>query len=169
MSRRSFALLVAVLVLSSLVMISCTQTPPPPAAQPDTRAADQKVILDGEAAWMADWNSHDVERILSHYADDAIFMEQGIPAMKGKDAFRKGLGAYMRDMNFAITFTPTRVEVSRGGDLAYSYGTNAVTFTNPKTKKPVTSLGKYVVVYKKQADGTWKAILDIPNSDAPVQ
>jgi hypothetical protein len=43
-----------------------------------------------------------------------------------------------------------------------------MTMTNPKTKKPVTEKGKYVTVYKKQADGTWKAIEDINNADAPA-
>ena len=40
--------------------------------------------------------------------------------------------------------------------------------TNPKTKKPVTDKGKYVTVYKKQADGSWKAVADILNSDMPL-
>jgi ketosteroid isomerase-like protein len=31
--------------------------------------------------------------------------------------------------------------------------------------KPVTTKGKYVVVWKKQADGKWKVIEDIDNPD----
>ncbi len=40
-----------------------------------------------------------------------------------------------------------------------------MTMTNPKTKKPVEDKGSYVTVYKKQADGNWKAIEDINTSE----
>ena len=43
-----------------------------------------------------------------------------------------------------------------------------MTMTDPKAKKPVTDKGKYVTVYKKQADGSWKAVADIMNSDMPL-
>jgi ketosteroid isomerase-like protein len=41
-----------------------------------------------------------------------------------------------------------------------------MTMTNPKTKKVLTEKGRYVTVYKKQADGGWKAIVDIDSEDA---
>ncbi len=138
-------------------------------APPDTRAIDEKAITDGEAAWVADWKSKDLEKIVSHYADDAIFMTAGMPAMKGKDATRAGMKAFLDDKDFALSFTPTRVEASKGGDLAYSHGTYTATLTNAKTKKPFTEIGKYVAVYRRQADGSWKAILDIDNADAPAK
>ena len=40
--------------------------------------------------------------------------------------------------------------------------------TGPK-KKPVTEMGKYVEVYRKQTDGSWKVIEDINNPDAPAK
>ena len=41
--------------------------------------------------------------------------------------------------------------------------------TDPKTKKLVTETGKHVTVYREQADGSWKAILDIDNAGAPAK
>ena len=150
-----------------MLLTSCTQAPA--SAPPDTRAADEKAISDGEVAWVADWKSKDIEKIVSHYADDAIFMEPAIPAMKGKEAIRLGLRIFLEDKNFNITFTPTRVEASRAGDLAYSHGTYAAKMTNPKTNKPVSETGKYVCVYRKHNDGSWKSILDINNPDGPAK
>jgi ketosteroid isomerase-like protein len=40
--------------------------------------------------------------------------------------------------------------------------------TNPKTKRAETEHGKYVTVYQKQTDGSWKAVEDINNADAPA-
>jgi ketosteroid isomerase-like protein len=43
-----------------------------------------------------------------------------------------------------------------------------MTVTNPKTKKPMTDKGKYLTVYTKQADGSWKAVADTLNSDSSM-
>jgi ketosteroid isomerase-like protein len=59
-----------------------------------------------------------------------------------------------------------KVEVS--GDLAYSQGAYSVMFTDPKTKKVVAETGRYVEVYKKQADGSWKVLQDINSPEAPA-
>ena len=159
---------VLLMVVSWMVMIGCSQTKATPTAQPDTRIADQKAISDGEAAWVADWKARDLEKIVGYYADDAVLMEPDVPAIKGKDAIRAFTKQSLDDKNLAVTFTTTDVEVSKGGDLACSHGTYTVTLTDAKTRKPVKEIGKYVTVYRKTADGSWKAILDIGNVDAPA-
>jgi ketosteroid isomerase-like protein len=57
--------------------------------------------------------------------------------------------------------------VSSAGDLGYTTGSYEVT-VNDAEGNPVTSRGKVVVVWKKQPDGNWKAVLDIWNSDGPA-
>jgi ketosteroid isomerase-like protein len=47
-------------------------------------------------------------------------------------------------------------------------GTYSMTTSAPKGKKPVTDKGKYVTVFRKQADGTWKVVADVTNSDLPA-
>jgi uncharacterized protein (TIGR02246 family) len=150
-----------------LLLAGCSQAPPP--APPDTRAGDEKIIRDGEVAWMQDYASKDVEKILSHYADDATLMVPDMPLMKGKEAMRPALTKMLADKNLSSTFATSTAEVSKSGDLAYTQGTYTFVHTDPKTKKPVTEKGKYVTVYKKQADGSWKAIEDIDNEDAPAK
>ncbi len=44
-----------------LLMLAAGCTPAPPAAPPDTRAADEKAIRDGEVAWNSDWAAKDAE------------------------------------------------------------------------------------------------------------
>jgi uncharacterized protein (TIGR02246 family) len=165
MIRLSVVLLLPFVLL--LLLPSCSQGPA--SAPPDTRSADEKAISDGEVAWVADWKSKDIDKIVSHYADDAIFMEPAMPAMKGKEAIRSGQKVFLQDKNFNITFTTIRVEASKAGDLAYSHGTYAATMTDPKSNKPVSEIGKWVCVYRKQADGSWKSILDIDNPDGPAR
>ena len=148
-----------------LLLSGCTQAPPP--APPDTSAADEKAIRDGEVAWNADWASKDVEKIAAHYADDATLMIPGAPLMKGKDAIKAGFKPMTADTNLALTFSASSVAVSK--DIAYTQGSYTLTSTDGKTKKPVSEKGSYVTIYKKQADGSWKAIEDINAPEAPAK
>ena len=50
--------------------------------------------------------------------------------------------------------------------MVYSEGTYTMTVTNLKTKKAMTDKGKFMTVYTKQADGSWKAVADTFNSDS---
>jgi uncharacterized protein (TIGR02246 family) len=152
-----------------LCLTACTQVPNPTATPPDTRAADQKAIAELETAFVADWSSKDLEKILRYYADDAIVMEPNMPAMKGKEAIRSGVKQFLADRNFSLNWSPTAVEPSKSGDLAYVYGTWTATVTDPKSKKPITDKGKYASIYRKQTDGSWKVTLDINNSDLPAK
>jgi uncharacterized protein (TIGR02246 family) len=148
-----------------LLLTGCSDTPAPPA---DTSAADLKTIKDGEIAWAGDWATKDPDKLVSHYADDASVLTPDMPIMTGKDAIRSGLKGLLADKNLSFSATTVSAVVSKGGDLAYTQGTYSMTMTSPKTKKLVTETGKYVTVYKKQADGTWKAVEDIDNADAPA-
>ncbi len=156
----------SVAMVSLLALAGCAQAPPPP--PPDTRDADAKAIRDAEVAWNKDWASKDAAAVVAHYADDASVEIPNTPIMTGKDAINAGLKEFLADPNMAITFQASQVEVSKGGDLAYTRGAYTMTMSDPKTKKPITEKGKYVTVYRKLADGSWKAVQDINNADAPA-
>jgi hypothetical protein len=66
---------------------------------------------------------------------------------------------------FMVNWAPSRVEVARSGDLAWSTGT--YTQSSSLSGTPSTDHGKYVAVWKKQQDGSWKVQADIFNSDLP--
>ena len=112
-----------------------------------------------------DFTAKDVEKVVAHYADEASLEFPDMPILKTKDDIRKALKSFVDDPNFSVTFEGDKVDVSKGGDLAYVQGHYTLTGTDEKTKKKVTEKGKYVTVYKKQADGSWKAVQDINNAD----
>ena len=57
--------------------------------------------------------------------------------------------------------------VAGSGDLAYSTGTYQMSAPDDSGKS-ITDHGKYVAVWKKQADGNWKVAVDIWNTDLPL-
>jgi uncharacterized protein (TIGR02246 family) len=161
--RNRYTLLAALAL--AVILAGCNQAPPP---APDTREADAKAIRDLEIAWDQAAATKDVDKFTAYYTDDATALYDNMPIINGKEAIKAALKPFFRDKNFSFTYATTKVEVARSGDIAYSQGTNAMTFTDRKTKKVMTEKGKYVVVYKKQADGGWKAVEDIGNADAPA-
>lgn len=142
-------------------MTGCATTPP------DTHDADVAALKDTEAAWVKDAATKDVEKFVAHYSDDASVLLPNAPIFNGKDAIRGALKPILADPNFALEFSPTRVDVAKSGDLGFTQGPYSMTVTDPATKAATTEKGKYLTVYRKQADGSWKAVEDTFMSDAP--
>jgi uncharacterized protein (TIGR02246 family) len=156
-------------VLSLLIGVTgCSPAPaPPPAEPPDTRAADEAAIRATSKAWSASSQTKDAQKFASYYTEDAAFLLEGGPDTKGRAALVEGLGGMMTDPNFALSFETDTVTVARSGDLAYELGPYSLTLSGPD-KKPAVTKGHFVVVWRKQADGSWKAAVDAPVSDSPI-
>ena len=154
------------LLLSILTLAGCAQQAPAPTPPPDTRAADEATIHAAVKEWSASAQAKDPDKFTSVYAEDATVMMEGVPDITGKAAIREAIGGMMQDPNFALAFAAKQVVVARSGDLAYETGTYSMTMSDAK-KKPATSQGNYVVVWRKQADGTWQVVVDAPISDPP--
>jgi len=141
-----------------------------PSAGETAKAHDDAVqaLKDTEAAWVNDIRSKDVEKWVSYYTDDASLLMVNAPVATGKDAIRNMLGPLMSDPAFALQFSASRVEVAASNDLGFTQGTYSMTMTNPKTKKPVTEKGKYVTVFRRLPDGSWKSVEDTALADGPA-
>ena len=145
-------------------MTGCSQSP-----ATDSREADARALREGEvAAFVKDWGGKDADRIAAHYTDDGSLMIPNSPVMTGKDAIGKGLKDALADPNWSLALQPVQVEVSKGGDLGYTRGTYVLIATDPASKKAVTEKGRFVTIFRKEADGAWKAVQDINNAEAPA-
>ena len=95
------------------------------------------------------------------YTVDAIAFPPDHEMVKGRDAIGQFWKA-TRDSGVG-SVTLTTVDVGRSGDLAYEVG-NAALRIQPEGQQPTTAVVKYVVVWKRDADGSWKLHRDIWNS-----
>jgi uncharacterized protein (TIGR02246 family) len=135
----------------------------------DNRAADAKAIQDNETQWNADFAAKDTDKITAHYADDAILITPGAPSTSGKIAIGMTLKQMVADPALSLKFHSDKVEVAKSSDIAYTQGTYTLTFTDPQTKKIINDHGGYVTTWRKQPDGSWKAVADINTSEVPPQ
>jgi uncharacterized protein (TIGR02246 family) len=101
------------------------------------------------------------------YTDDAVVMVPNTKMATGHDAIAKTFAARLHEGKFTAFSTHIQ-DVIVTGDYAIETATYEMTI-QPKTGKPVSDVGKFLTVWKKQPDGGYKAVRDIFNSDLPVK
>ena len=142
-------------------LIACNSQPA------DTHVADVKAIQDTENQWNKDFAAKDTTKILAHYADDAVLMTPDTPADHGITAISAAIKQMVADPALALQFQSSKIEVAKSGDIGYTQGIYTMAATDPVTKQLVHDHGSYVTTYRKQPDGTWKAVADIATSEVP--
>jgi len=152
---------VAALLACFIGLTGCNLTVQTP---PDTRAIDEAAVRAASAEWAKVAAAKDLEKTLSYYAEDASMFPPNAPVVTGADARRKMWTALLAPAELVFSNAATKVEVARSSDLAYETGTFEESFKDAQAN-PVKVVGKYVVVWKKQPGGQWKAIIDIFNTD----
>jgi len=103
----------------------------------------------------------DAKALSAMYTSDAIAFPPDSEMIRGNEAIGEFWKA-TRDSGVRGAALTT-IEVGRSGDVAYEVGKVSLTI-QPAGKEPTTAVAKYVVVWKRQADGSWKLHRDIWNS-----
>jgi uncharacterized protein (TIGR02246 family) len=110
----------------------------------------------------------DTATLAGLYADDAVLMFANIPAVRGRDAIAKAYAGMAAAMKLSALKLTTQ-DVIAAGDYAIETGAFDMTSQAAKGGKPMHDVGKYLVVWKKQADGSYKMLRDIENNDQPTK
>jgi len=126
--------------------------------------ADEKAVRAEAVAWFKAGAARDAAGFSSYYAPDATLLPPGAPLVSGKERITAYWASFFKEPGLALSGGPVAIEVANSGDLACERGTFKLT-VNDASGKPVISAGKYVVVWKKQSDGKWKAFADTFNFD----
>lgn len=105
------------------------------------------------------------DAILAMYVDDAISLPSYEPMIKGKSAMKKKM-EMDENSGFKMTdFKLTTMEVFNSGDYAYEVGSYELSMEAEGAPESWTDNGKYLTVYEKQADGSWKVKAETWNTN----
>ncbi len=114
-------------------------------------------MLAGDAdAWIANWTEDPV----AFWADE--------PTVAGSE----NMAAAMEDLFGFVEYTAFDIEVLEvitSGDWAFARGTFTAATTVRETGEQGGYDGKFLTVYQKQGDGSWKIHRDIYNSNVPPE
>ena len=116
------------------------------------------------------YNRGDVNGVLAVFADGYSDMSAGLASFYGTEAqavlrYRmKQLFARYR-AQLAVTIISIRVQ----GPLAFDWGWHKLTLTPKKGGRAMTTRMRYLEIWQKGADGTWKIAIFLDNPDVPPQ
>jgi len=120
-------------------------------------------LMDVDRAFDKATAAKGIEGWVEFAADDAVFMPEGLDFVRGKEAVRKFYTPMFARKGFTLRWEPIEAVVAASGDLGYTLGRWKSTAINPEGKT-VTGQGKYLTIWKKQKDGSWKAAVDVGNT-----
>jgi ketosteroid isomerase-like protein len=135
-------------------------------APEDQSAAAVEAVKAADAAWEKAFSSRDMNGSLDAVEADASVLPPNAPIATGHPAIKVLFLGFYQIPGLDLHWQATRAEAARSGELAYTSGTYVMKFNDPKGN-PLTDKGKYATVWRKQADGSWKVVLDVFNSDLP--
>lgn len=126
-------------------------------------AAATRDLLATDQAWAALAAANGpLDSIVAYWTPDARVVLPGQPIVVGTDAIRQMVAAMQATPGFHISWTPDSAIVSSSGDFGYTYGANRITFPDSSGTLR-TSEGRYITVWRKEPNGSWRCTFDISN------
>jgi uncharacterized protein (TIGR02246 family) len=126
--------------------------------------ADMDAIDSIRTAYQDAVKAGDAEAMLALYTDDVVEMPPNMPIRDGKSDVEAAAGSEPQPTTFSLT----PVETDGVGSLAYDRGTYAASMMMEGMEEPTSDTGKYLVLLRKQSDGSWLISEVIWNSDLPL-
>jgi len=141
------------IVILLLLLASCNNTEKPE-DDPTERYLQELQQADFDMAKFS--REHGMRKAFMEFMDDdgVVLRDNNMPIV-GANAIEYITS--MNDSTIVLTWEPKGGDVSKSGDLGYTYGVYEL-------KDSVnTQKGTYVTVWKRQANGKWKFVLDSEN------
>ena len=117
---------------------------------------NQKLLMETDVAFSDYCLENGMNKAFFKYAsEEAVMLKDNNYPLVGKENIKKQFSG--DDTQITFTWSPLDADVSKSGELGYTYGTYSY--------QTVDSLyqGTYVSVWEKDENGDWKYILDSGN------
>jgi ketosteroid isomerase-like protein len=124
-------------------------------------------LLAADAAWLEAYQTKDAAAAAAFYDGQGAMLAPNRPLLTGKAAIAQFIAKSFELRDYEIHWQPQKAEVARSGELGYTSGTYEMCY-RPSRGKLFLDKGKYLMVWKKQPNGTWKVLFDMSNSDLPA-
>lgn len=100
------------------------------------------------------------------FAPDAVTLSNGKAPVIGQAAI--AAGANWSPSQYQLTWTPDGARMSADGDMGFTWG-HYEGRSKDRDGSPIIHSGRYMTVWKKQPDGSWKVALDASNEEPPKE
>jgi ketosteroid isomerase-like protein len=132
------------------------------AASSKKQAAALEAIKKADRDFCEATKARGLEGWMSFFAADATAFPAGRPLITGKEKLREFYAGMFSTPEFSLTWNPVKGDMAASADLGYTIGVAEVKYRG-KDGQMVQHPTKYLTVWKKQADGSWKVAADLGN------
>ena len=122
-------------------------------------ASVRRAIDKGNAQWSEGWAKGDAAMVAAIFDAEGVQLAGSGKVIKGPEAIRERQKAAMQGADPGVKVTVTTVNVWLDGDVAYETGKYKYEYTDKG--KPGKDEGRYVTIWKRQKDGSWKLSMDM--------
>lgn len=122
-------------------------------------------LLTVDANWERAYTAKELKNAVAFCDDEASMLVPNAPIASGKAAVSKAIADDMASDD--LTWHANKSGIARSRDLGYTSGVYEMKFKDASGKVKVDH-GKFLTLWKKEADGTWKMLYDMFNSDLPL-
>lgn len=129
--------------------------------------AETERVRAQEQALIAALAGRDPQAVGAFYAADAQRFLPNTPPQTTQEAIVQGRTFLFSDPNGASALTPEGLIIANSADYAITEGTLQTTFTNAATSTPLTASAHYVLVWRREEDGTWKIVREVLTPSPP--
>jgi ketosteroid isomerase-like protein len=106
------------------------------------------------------------DSVVAFWTDDARVSMPNAPVVRGKAALHDMVAGLYAAPGFQIKWTPETAVVASSGDLGYTTGTNELSVPD-STGKVSKMVGRYITVWRRDAEGRWRCIEDYSTPSPP--
>ncbi len=99
------------------------------------------------------------------FADDAVTLNNGKPAVLGKTAITAG--AAWDPRQYQLQWQPQGGQMGPSGDMGFTWG-HYEGHAKDRNGNDVATSGRYITVWKRLPDNTWKVALDASANEPPA-
>jgi uncharacterized protein (TIGR02246 family) len=157
---KRFVLGMITILLAAHPGFSQTKKPSPVAEAASERFAEAKRAIDkGNAAWIEAWEKGNPEMLAAIFTDDGVMLSEGGKVFKGRQQILERQKEAMESVTRPIKVSVVTVKIWLDGDTAYETGKYKYEYADKG--KPITEAGRYVTMWKRQDDGSWKLSMDM--------
>ena len=103
---------------------------------------------------------------MAPFEDGARMLAPDMPLTVGKDAIHAVIEELEAMPGIETSWSAEPADVSEGGDFGYTTGSYYMNLDGPDGT-PIRIDGQYLTVWRRQADGSWKATADMFNPNGP--
>jgi ketosteroid isomerase-like protein len=129
-------------------------------------AADSAVLIKADQDFDAATAARGQEGFTSFIASDMTTIQPDEAIVSGKDGFVEGWKPVFSTPGLAVRWHPQLVRISGDATLGFTVGSYTTTRTENGSARTVGS-GKYITIWRKQTDGSWKVTFDSGVHDTP--